>query len=507
MAFLHRPLWIACSLALSSTTWAAGLEITQHGTKEMAHGFAGTATLLEDASAIAHNPAGLLRLEGQQASLGATLLHADIEYDARVVSWRVEQDYGLAPREVMGPGAGSSKEITTIPHLYYAKRLNEDTAIGIGLYVPFGSGTTFPAGWAGRYHSEETNQTTINLNPSVAFRLNDSLTMGAGFIIQYYSAKLTNQVDIGYLVSEAILKRVEEQSGEAAAQSAASTLLNNYGSNPDYQVHNDVEMSSIAYGFNFGLLWQATDSLRLGLNYRSAISHIAEGDIKRVTLEQLGFKENMTLQVAADSGLSYQDAAETLEKAFDERGALGGDIISHIHLPQLLTLSAHWDVTKKLAIMGNATWTNWSVFEEIRLEYTSNNDRGGSDITNSGDDVRRRDLVQPLNFEDTIRLGVGLRYELFPSLVLRTGFSLDESPVKSGEYRTPRGPDADRTIFGIGASYRWSKDLEIDMAFSKINIAKAEISAPENPAGTQHRAEGHSQGNLTSVSMQMNYKF
>ena len=79
---LLRNTLLACisSALLMPNAWAAGLEITQHGAKEMAHGFAGTATLLEDASVIAHNPAGLLRLQGQQISGGLSLLHASIDY-------------------------------------------------------------------------------------------------------------------------------------------------------------------------------------------------------------------------------------------------------------------------------------------------------------------------------------------------------------------------------------------------------------------------------------------
>lgn len=486
---------------------AAGLELTQHGTKEMAHGYAGTATLLEDASVIAHNPAGLLRLSGQQVSVGASFIHADIEYDARVLSERVEALYGLPAREVNGPGAASSKAMTVAPHVYYSQRLSDDAAVGIGLYAPFGSGTEFPAGWAGRYHSEETQQTAVNINPAFAFRVHDRLSLGMGIVIQSYRARLTNQIDLGYLVAEAVLERVAAQSGEGAAQAAAPTLLNNYGSKPEFQVLNEVEIASVAYGFSAGLLWEPLDTLRLGINYRSQVSHIAEGEAKRATLDQLGFKDNLITQVAADSGLTIAEASETLEKAFDERGSQGGDLVSRVHLPQLITFSAHYDLTNRVALMASATYTNWAVFEEIRLEYVDTSVRGGADITESGSDVRRRDLVQPLRFEDTWRVGAAVRVQALSNLVLRAGYSMDQSPVSSPDYRTPRGPDADRTIFGIGASYQITPHWDVDVAYSHINIAKADVNARENPAGTQHRAEGHSQGNLTNFAAQVNYRF
>lgn len=77
--------WLPVAImAASSTAHGAGLELTQHGTKETGHGFAGTAALLEDASVVAHNPAGLLRLTGTQTSLGVSAIYADLNYNVRV---------------------------------------------------------------------------------------------------------------------------------------------------------------------------------------------------------------------------------------------------------------------------------------------------------------------------------------------------------------------------------------------------------------------------------------
>lgn len=505
---LKKSLWLAIAAsAAPAYVFASGLELTQHGAKELGQGYAGTATMLEDASAIAYNPAGLVLLEKSQFSGGVTLLHAKLDYDVRVNSEKLETKYGLPAREVAGPGAGESKELSPVPHLFYSQKVNPDTAIGLGIYVPFASGSKFPAGWAGRYHSEETSQKAININPVMSVRLNPQLSLGMGFIAQIYQARLTNQIDLGYLVVESILTKVEETSGPSAAVAAAPTLLNNYGSNPDYQVTNEMDLSSLAYGFNLGLLWQPADALRFGLNYRSQVAHVAKGEASRPTLEQPNFKTDLIAAVAGDAGMSVAEATSTLEKAFDERGALGGDLVSDVILPQLLTVSAQWQPLKQLALMASATWTDWSVFKEMRLEYADDSLRGGADITGSGDDVRRRDLVQPLKFEDSLRYGVGVRYQPIDALKLRAGMSLDNTPITNADYRTPRGPDSDRKIYGVGASYQLTKGLGVDLAYGLIQMEKAPVNARENPAGTQHRAEGHSEGLLTNVAVQVNYQF
>ena len=408
-----------------------------------------------------------------------------------------------------GPGQAQSNQISPVPHLYYGKKINPDVAAGIGLYVPFASGSSFTKGWAGRYHSEETSQQAININPAVAFRLNEHWTIGAGFIIQRYQAYLTNQIDVGYLVAESILETVADDpsKGPQIAQDLASLVLGKYGSNPNYQVHNEIDISSWAYGFNFGVLWEPTSKLTMGLNYRSQTSHIAKGEAKRDTLEQPGFKDNLIAALANDTGYTIAEATEKLAKAFDERGALGGDLVSNVYLPQTLSLSIDYEIVSRLNVMASVNWAQWSVFKEMRLEYIDGTDRGGADITGSGDDVRRRDLVQPLHFEDSLRFGVGARFQVFDPLVLRAGFSLDQSPLKNADYRTPRGPDADRTIIGVGASYQLAKNWQVDTAFALIKIAEAKVNARENPAGTQHRAEGHSSGKLTNFGLQVNYQF
>lgn len=495
-------------LACSGMAFGAGLELTQHGVKEMGHGYAGTATLLEDASAIAFNPAGLVHLAGKQFSGGVSLVHAQLDYDVKVISERVEALYGLDAREVSGPGKATSKQLSPVPHLYFSNKISDNVALGIGLYVPFASGSDFPSGWAGRYHSEETSQQAININPVVSFKLNDQWSFGAGVIAQIYRAHLTNQVDVGYLVAESILDNVanDPTKGPEVAQDLSETVLNKYGSNPNYQVHNEIDLFSVSYGFNFGVLWQPNETWRFGLNYRSQISHISEGEAKRPTLYQPGFRENLIEAVAGDAGYTIEEASQQLEKAFDERGALGGDLTSQVHLPQMLTLSANYRLRENLDLMGSFTWVNWSVFKEMRLEYDDNSSRGGADITHSGDDVRRRDLVQPLHFKDAIRVGVGARWQPWKPVVLRAGYSFDQSPLTDSDYRTPRGPDADRHILGLGMTYQFKK-LDIDLAYSRITLAKANVSARENPAGTLHRAQGHSEGLLTVLGMQANYRF
>lgn len=515
-----------CLIALgAATAHGGGLELNQHGVKELSHGFAGTATLLEDASAIAHNPAGLTRVEGSEFSGGLTALYADIDYNAEVRREKLQEAYGLEPSTVNGPGNANSKQVTPIPHLYYGHKVNEDTAVGIGLYAPFGSGSKYPKGWAGRYHAEETSQSTVNINPTIAVNLSDELSMGLGAIIQSYEASLTNQIDVGYLVAEAIIKEAEQQA--TITPEIAQDILDevdksrdpNDPTNNRLDVQNDIEIDSVTYGFSFGLLWEPRDDTSVGFNFRSETNHLAEGEAKRPTLDEIDIEGDLTDTLADFANLSEEDARASARSAVDERGAAPGDLYSRITFPAVATLSLEHDLSDQWSVMGSISYINWSVFDELRLEYelrdgvdasetdTSESTRGGSDITGSGDDVRRRDLVQPLKFEDTMRYGLGARYRFDDRLTLRFGGSYDETPIPDSDYRTPRGPDNDRIIVGLGGSYTISDRLDVDLGYAFTKITEGNVSPQENPAGTLHRAEGTTEASLHSLGMQANYQF
>ena len=523
MTFRRIPLSVWVLVLGSSQAMGAGLELNQHGVKETSHAFAGSAALLEDASAIAHNPAGLTRLDSSQFSGGLTALYADIDYSAEFQREKIENRKGVAPRPIEGSGQASSKAITPLPHLYYSHAVNDHTALGIGIYAPFGSGSDYEAGWQGRYHAEETEQSAVNINPTMATELSDELSVGLGVVIQAYEATLTNQIDVAYLVAESFLDQagIEDEGNVDEVLDRADEARNQAG-----DVINEVEIDSIGYGFSFGVLWEPREDTRIGLNYRSRVEHLAEGEAERPNLEDVGEAVESTLE---DYGAGDDLARDARDQATGKLGAAGGDLSSSITFPEMAELSVHHELTDRIALMGSIAYTNWSVFDEIRLEYdidpagetadagdTDAPTRGGEEL--AGEDLKRRDLVQPLNFEDSWRFGVGASYEWNEQLALRTGLSFDQSPLKDPQNRTPRGPDSDRFIIGLGASYQVDEHLAVDLGYAYTRIGmewrdglprstRADVAPRENPAGTLHRGEGSTRTNLHSLGVQAMYEF
>ena len=129
----------------------------------------------------------------------------------------------------------------------------------MGVNAPFGLKTDYDSDkWVGRYHADKSELLTININPSMAFKFNDNVSIGFGVSALYADGELTK------------CARRRTQSCQAWRRSG--------------RVANDGKIKLTAddwgYGFNAGLLLTPTQNTRIGLHYRSEIDLNLEGDAK-----------------------------------------------------------------------------------------------------------------------------------------------------------------------------------------------------------------------------------
>ncbi len=82
---------------------------------------------------------------------------------------------------------------------------------------------------------------------------------------------------------------------------------------------------------------------------------------------------------------------------------LDTDASAVLKLPDSLSFSVYQQLSARWAIMGDITWTNWSRFRELRIVF---------------DNPVQPDTVEPENWEDTLRFGLGANYTLKKNLEL-----------------------------------------------------------------------------------------
>lgn len=482
---------------------AASLELPNRGLKEMSLAYGGSAALLEDASAVANNPAGLLRLEGRQLSGGATLIHSEFRYDVAVQRELITEVGGQVPGEDRGTISGA----WIAPYGYYAHRLSEDAAAGFGIYPSFGARGEYPASWAGRYHATETSLTVVNVNPVFAWQATKTLALGFGAIAQYFEGDFRNRADVGYLVADELIRQVEENPlAEPIPEDAVAKLAHRF------DVDSIMTVDGWAYGFNAGLLWQPNDRLRLGINYQSRTRHVSDGEARRPQTQDPAYRQRLEeaigdvdVRVAGLLPLPIrivdpQAAEEGAAQAVGPQGAAGGDIELVTYMPDLATASFYYELNERYAITGGLTYANWSLIDEYRFRYT---EPGMVD----GEHVERSDLVQPMAWKDTWRFGLGAIFKPTQRWSLRAGAAFDESPVPDAERRSPRGPDSDRIIGTVGASWQWTRNIGIDLGYEYTHFTSTEVDNAEYPAQSFHRIEGDYEGTAQRLGWQVNYTF
>jgi long-chain fatty acid transport protein len=398
-----------------SSARASGFAIKEQSTTALGNAFAGSTAGAEDISYMFFNPAVLTRHDGMQAAVSGSLIIPQAEFENGSAS-RSAGPFNLGP--IAGNrGKSDIGQDAFVPATYGSFQLTDDLHVGLGVNAPFGLVTDNDANWIGRYHAVTSELATININPAVAYEALPWLSVGAGFRAQYIDARLTNAVDMGAIFLGA--------GGAGTADGFAELEGDDWG-----------------YGYNFGVLIHPTDDFRVGLAYRSQISHELEGDVNfDVPAAVAG--------AAAATGL------------FANTG-----VTAKVVTPASLSIGAHLDLNEQWAIMGEFEWTEWSEFQELRIRF---------------DNPVQPDSVTPENWNDSVFLAAGVSFRPTEDLTLRTGVAYDESPIPDA-FRTPRIPGNDRYWIAFGAGWEPFDWLSLDAGYTHIFVEDGDVNLTSNLA-------------------------
>jgi len=460
-------------LGLASTGYSAGFAIIEQGVSSLGNAFSGGAATAEDATTVFYNPAGLTRLKGQQAVAGVHVIIPSAKFDKESASNALGQP-------ISGGDGGDAGEAGFVPNLYYAANLGNGWALGLGVTAPFGLTTEYDRTWVGRYHAVKSEVKTININPAIAYKVNDHLSLGGGVSAQYIDVNLTSMVDFGLSAYSGLATAAQRAAaaGDLVAAGAlmaqANALLSNgVVSNPDADVYADLTADDWGYGFNLGMLYEFDADSRVGLAYRSRIKHTVEG------------KGDFDLQNPAYlAAFGLEDAA--LAKFPSQ------DLQATVTLPSSASLSAYHRINPQWAVMADVLWTEWSTFDELVIEF---------------DDLP--DNVTTEKWKDSWRYSAGVTYNPSERLALRFGAAFDETPIPNAKYRTPRIPGEDRfwTAFGIG--YQVSERLKLDFGYAHLFVKDSKMD--KSIADAENVGRGNLNGEYENAvdiaSLQLSYNF
>ncbi|NDV19317.1 hypothetical protein GO013_07790 [Pseudodesulfovibrio sp. JC047] len=227
---------VLCLLASAATVHAGGFALYEWGNRALGMGTANYATG-NDASVIAYNPAQMTKLEGTNLYGGVAVITpmSDVYIDGN---------------------KNTTKSVShAIPHVYATHQLNDKWVIGIGEFTRFGLGTKYDKNWDGKTLLNEALLESYSFNPSVGYRVNDSLSVGGG---------------------------VEVIKGSFLLKKDVNALVPVLGGS-----HTKIDVAGTSTGFNLGMLYDVTDAVSLALTYRSSVHFVGHGDVHRRSGEYL----------------------------------------------------------------------------------------------------------------------------------------------------------------------------------------------------------------------------
>ena len=442
--FLAASLGVCIFFAFSGISLAGGFLLFEQGVKGLGNSFAGGSAAAEDASTIFFNPAGLTRLSGSQFEVAGHYINPQAKFDDKgsTVSPALPVVGGTP---LTGGDGGDAGVSAIVPNFYYARQITDRFHAGVGITVPFGLETEYNEDWVGRYHAVKSDLRTIDINPTLAYRVNKWLSLGGGISAQYADAELTNAVDFGTI-------------GFIGGAGTLPQSLDGFAK---------LEADDWGWRWNVGVLLEASDELRFGLAYRSDIDYTLEGDA------------NFTIPAGA-------------EPIAIGAGLVDTDAKADVTLPGHASLSAYWQFHEKFALMGDIFWTHWSELEELFIELDT-----GTDV------------VTTLDWNDTFRYALGLTYYHDNRWTFRTGIAYDETPVPSNKKRTPRVPGHDRIWTTLGLTCRISDTFGFDLAYAHLfvddpKIRKNGLATEDIPRGA---LIGDYDASVDIISAQFSIKF
>ena len=207
--------------AFATQANAAGFQLSEQSSIQIGRAMAGAGVVGDDLSAVHYNPAGMTLLSGTRMQATGTWVAVNLDYEGD-----------------SGQSENGRLKGQIIPAGFITHQINDSLWAGLGLTVPYGMGTEFDENWGGMDRGTESMILTFDINPNLAWKVNEKLSVGGGISLQYAKAEL------------------------------------GMGMGP---MQANVKGDSWAWGWNVGLMFQPVETVRLGLAYRSHIAHNADG--------------------------------------------------------------------------------------------------------------------------------------------------------------------------------------------------------------------------------------
>ncbi len=368
-------------------TYAGGYRVSLQGQKALAMGHAGVA-VVNSAESVFFNPAGLVYLENKLSiSAGVSGVFSTVAYQ----------------NETFGTYAETDNPVSTPLYFYASYQATDWLALGLGVYTPYGSTVEYEDDWAGSHLVNNIDLQAIFIQGTVSVKVNDKFSVGGGPIY------VTGAVNFNRNLSRSLT----DLEGNRSEVTIDATGVTNWG-------------------WTAGFMFNPTDNLRIGANYRSEIILEAE-------------EGDADFQNVPNSPLT-----PFVDTQFD----------AALPLPAELTVGLSYEFCEKWMFAFDYNRAFWDVYESLSIDFAN---------------PQVPDSENLRNYKNSSSYRFGLEYKATDMFTLRAGYYFDETPVRDG-YFAPETPRNDSNGYTAGLTVNVGEHFEIDASFLYLHFKEVDAS-------------------------------
>ncbi len=420
----------------SMSVMAEGFQVNTLSAKQSGMGHVGTGMKL-GAESMHFNPAGLAFMEQTlDVSAGITGVWAEARYSHDGYSEHTDNDP------------------STPLYAYAGFKIYDFLKAGISLTTPYGSSIKWPNNWKGADLVQEMSLKSFSLQPTLAWKITDNLSIGAGLMIMWGDVNISRS-----LLPMGALSAIAPQYNDVVLASAS--------------LHGK---SSTRVGFNVGAMYDINNEWTVGASFRSKVTaKVHEG---KATMDYAS--------EAIKKILINMSTFPQLDK---------GTFKAELPLPANLTFGGTYSPeNSNWLFSADVQWTFWSAYKELNVVFT--------EVF-----LEPYSIQADKKYKDSFAFRFGSQYALTERCDLRAGAYFDMSPVRD-DYYNPETPSMNKLGFTLGGSFRPLKHFSINASVIYLQGISRDGSYEFVDGLKQpQRFEGHYKSSAFIASLGLGYHF
>jgi len=174
------------AVAAATTAQAGSFALREQSTIGLGMGFAGAASGASGLSSMYWNPATITMHPGWNGQQSFTLIAPSATIHTT----------GSAIPSLFGASSGNVGQSALVPSGAASVQLTDRLFLGLITGAPYGLSTKPNQVWQGELYARSSRVVTFNATPSLAYKINDWISVGAGLQIEYFKTRLNSALPV-----------------------------------------------------------------------------------------------------------------------------------------------------------------------------------------------------------------------------------------------------------------------------------------------------------------------